>query len=110
MDLEHWAAFSHSRARLDDLLDRVSTGRHGDAPGSTVLLSGDVHHAYLLEAGFAGGNGDGDGRTPVYQAVCSPLRNALGKGERRAVRFATSRAGEVVGRTLARLAGVEPGG
>jgi hypothetical protein len=111
MDLEHWAAFGHSRRLLDDLLDRVSTGRHGDAPGSTVLLSGDVHHAYLLEAGFAGGNGAAGTRerTPVYQAVCSPLRNALGKGERRAVRFATSRAGEVVGRTLARLAGVEPG-
>jgi hypothetical protein len=108
MDLEHWAAFGRSSRALDDLLDRVSSGRHGDKPGSTVLLSGDVHHAYLLQAHFSGENGAGPQRAPVYQAVCSPLRNALGKGERCAVHLATSRAGEAVGRALARLAGVEP--
>jgi hypothetical protein len=102
LDLEHWAAFADSSRRLDDLLDRVSSGRHGELPGSAVLLSGDVHHAYLLQARF---DGDGD-RAPVYQAVCSPLRNALSKRERRAVRAGISPAGAFVGHSLARLAGV----
>jgi hypothetical protein len=65
-----------------------------------ILLSGDVHHAYLLRAVF---DGD-DGRAPVYQAVCSPFRNALGGHERRAVRVAISRAGALAGGALARLA------
>ena len=65
--------------------------------------SGDVHHAYLARAEFASGNG---GRSPVYQAVCSPLRNPLNSHERRGIRAAMSRPAERVGRTLARAAGV----
>ena len=54
--------------------------RGGDPPASVVLLSGDVHHAYLAEVGFPDGS---DARAPVYQAVCSPLRNPLDSNERR---------------------------
>jgi hypothetical protein len=42
----------------------------------------------------------------VYQAVCSPYRNPLEAKERRAQRFGGTAAGKLVGRTLARAAGV----
>ncbi|WP_018505722.1 DUF7800 domain-containing protein [Parafrankia discariae] len=50
LDLEHWAAFSDSFVRMTQLLHQVSTGEHGPAPASVVVLSGDVHHAYLARA------------------------------------------------------------
>jgi hypothetical protein len=103
LDLEHWAAFGESLRDLEDLLDRVSSGRHGDAPASVVLMSGDVHHAYLARAEFASGNGH---RAPVFQAVCSPLRNPLDSHERRGIRAAMSRPAERVARAMARAAGV----
>ena len=104
VDLEHWAAFGDSLRDLEDLLERIASGRQGEtAPGSVVLLSGDVHHAYLARAEFASGNGD---RSPVYQAVCSPMRNPLNSHERRAIRIGMSRGAERVGRALARAAGV----
>jgi hypothetical protein len=90
---------------MEDLLDRVTSGRHGQAPGSVVILSGDVHHAYLSRAWFPGGP---DGRAPAYQAVCSPIRNPLDRNERRAMRFAVSRWGERLGTLLTRAARVEP--
>jgi len=104
VDLEHWAAFGDSLRDLEDLLERIASGRQGEtAPGSVVLLSGDVHHAYLARAEFASGNGD---RSPVYQAVCSPMRNPLNSHERRAIRIGMSRGAERLGRALARAAGV----
>jgi hypothetical protein len=103
LDLEHWAAFGESLRDLEDLLDRLASGRHGDAPASVILMSGDVHHAYLAQAKFASPNGS---RSPVYQATCSPLRNPLDSNERRGIRAAMSRPAERVGRTLARAAGV----
>jgi hypothetical protein len=104
VDLEHWAAFGDSLRDLEDLLERIASGRQGEtAPGSVVLMSGDVHHAYLARAEFASGNG---GRSPVYQAVCSPMRNPLNSHERRAIRIGMSRGAERVGRALARAAGV----
>jgi PhoD-like phosphatase len=103
LDLEHWAAFGKSLRDLEDLLDRIASGRHGDAPASVVLLSGDVHHAYLARAEFASPNG---ARAPVYQAVCSPLRNPLNSRERRGIRAAMSRPAARIGERLARAAGV----
>jgi hypothetical protein len=87
------------------LLRAVATGSYctGDPPASVVALSGDVHHAYLAEVGFPAGTG---ARSNVWQAVCSPFRNPLDHGERRAIRFATSRAGTVVGKALAKTAKV----
>jgi hypothetical protein len=67
-----------------------------------VLLSGDVHHAYLAEVAF---RREADVRSAVYQAVCSPFRNALDSHERHMLRFALSRPGLATGRTLARAAG-----
>jgi hypothetical protein len=64
-----------------------------------------VHHAYLAEVGF---RRDAGVRSAVYQAVCSPFRNALDAHERRTIRFALTRAGVAVGRALARAAGARP--
>ena len=105
LDLEHWAAFGDSLRDLEALVERIASGGHGDggAPASVVLLSGDVHHAYLARARFNGGAGD---RSPVYQAVCSPLRNPLDSRERRAIRIGMSRPAERIAGALAKAAGV----
>jgi hypothetical protein len=104
LDLEHWAAFDDSFDGLAGLLRAVGAGERseGRPPASMVLLSGDVHHGYLAEMEL------GDGvESLVYQAVCSPLRNPLGLPERLALGAGWTKPGKVVGKTLARLAGVE---
>jgi hypothetical protein len=106
VDLEHWSAFHDSFEGLAALLRAVASGErsNGKPPASVVVLSGDVHHGYLAELDF----GDGaDVKSPVYQAVGSPLRNLLGLPERLAMRFGWSWLGERVGKTFARSAGVE---
>jgi PhoD-like phosphatase len=106
LDLEHWAAFGDSLRALERLLEKVASGAmsgNGRPPGSVVLLSGDVHHAYIAEVDFL----SGEARTPVYQAVCSPFRNPLNAHERRAIKLAMTRVAERVGSVLARAAGVE---
>ena len=106
VDLEHWSAFHDSFKGLAALLRAVASGErsNGKPPASVVVLSGDVHHGYLAELDF----GDGaDVKSPVYQAVGSPLRNLLGLPERLAMRFGWSWLGERVGKTFARSAGVE---
>jgi hypothetical protein len=106
-DMEHWAAFQESFARLVELFRAVGSGERGEPPASIVTLSGDVHHAYLFEVGYPRGSGLKSG---VWQAVCSPYRNPLGKRERQSIRIGMSRGFELVTRTLARLAGVrDPG-
>ena len=104
LDLEHWSAFHASFAGLAELLRSVGAGERSDGhpPASVVLLSGDVHHGYLAELDL------GDGvRSAVYQSVASPLRNPLGVPERLALGAGWTRRGERVGKTLARLAGVQ---
>jgi hypothetical protein len=59
-----------------------------------------VHHSYLAEATFRHDNVE----SPVYQAVCSPLRNALPGKKSRLQGVAWSKAGELAGRLLSRLA------
>jgi hypothetical protein len=87
VDFDHWPAFGESWAKLRDLLHEVASGKRGKAPASVVVLSGDVHHAYLSEVGFPrSANGASAERAPVYQAVCSPYRNPLDEKERRVVR------------------------
>ncbi|MET0817777.1 MAG: alkaline phosphatase D family protein [Solirubrobacteraceae bacterium] len=103
LDLEHWPAFGSSLERVMELMRNVGTGANGKPPASIVALSGDVHHAYLAEVGFPRGTGM---RSPVYQATCSPFRNPLDGHERRGIRFAWTRAGLLVGKLLARSAGV----
>ena len=65
------------------LVADVAAGRRGGAPATVVLLGGDVHHAYLADVGFRRGAG---ARSAVYQAVCSPFRNALSRHERMVIR------------------------
>lgn len=106
-DLEHWAAFQDSFGGFAKLLRSIASGErsNGEAPASVIVLSGDVHHGYLAEADF------GDrAKSPVYQAVSSPMRNPLGPSERLGLRAGWTRPGEMVGKTLARLAGVEAPG
>ena len=103
LDLEHWSAFRASFAQLTDELRAVGAGERGAAPASIVLLSGDVHHAYLAEAGFPRAAGV---RSAVVQAVCSPVRNPLDRRERLVLRSALTRPAALVAGVLARAAGV----
>jgi PhoD-like phosphatase len=101
-DFDHWAAFHVSFERLERLLREIGRGERGGPPASIVVLSGDVHHAYLAEVAFRRGAGV---RSAVYQAACSPFRNALNAHEQHVLRFALSKAGVAIGRGLARAAG-----
>ena len=105
LDFDHWGAFQHSFRRLATLLAEVGSGRRGGAPPATIgILSGDVHHAYLADVAF---RRDARVRSHVYQAVCSPFRNALDSHERLAVKLGISRPGKAIGRAVARAAGVD---
>ncbi|HEY8083276.1 MAG TPA: alkaline phosphatase D family protein [Solirubrobacterales bacterium] len=107
LDFDHWAAFQFSFRRLRELLEEVGSGKRGKAPASIVILSGDVHHAYLCEIAF---KRDAGMKSPVYQAVCSPYRNPLGRGERRVIRTGFSRPFAAFARGLAHAAGApDPG-
>jgi hypothetical protein len=68
-----------------------------------TMLSGDVHHAYLAEVAFPRSAGV---KSHVWQAVCSPFRNALNRHERFVVHAGNTRTGALLGHGLARLAGV----
>ena len=103
LDLEHWPAFHESFQRLTRRIQEVAAGEHGPAPASIVILSGDVHHAYLAEVAF---RRDANTQSAVYQAVCSPFRNPLDSREETMMRFATSRGGHLLARALAKAAGV----
>jgi len=105
LDLEHWAAFDRSFRDLGELARAVATGERGAPPASVVALSGDVHHAYLYEVGFRRRADRARPRVPVYQAVCSPVRNALSRRERRVIRMGQTRGFAAVTRALARAAG-----
>ncbi len=102
VDLDHWAAFHVSFHRVARLLRELGSGERGTPPGSIVLVSGDVHHAYLCEIGFPRGSGV---QSHVYQAVCSPFRNPLDASEQRKAKIAWSRPVWALTRGLARAAG-----
>ena len=102
VDLEHWAAFRSSFERMAYALREVALGERGRPPASIVLLSGDVHYAYLAEAHFPGH----PARTRLYQAVCSPLRHGLGPAMELANRLSFSRFMARPSSLLARLARV----
>ncbi|HEX2468680.1 MAG TPA: alkaline phosphatase D family protein [Solirubrobacterales bacterium] len=103
LDFDHWPAFRRSFDRMVRLLRDHGSGAHGRPPASIGLLSGDVHHAYLAEVGFPR---SAKVSSAVWQGVCSPFRNALNRHERATIRFGNSGAGRVIGRALARAAGV----
>jgi hypothetical protein len=107
LDLEHWAAFEESFRRVVELMRSVGSGERGRAPASIVLLSGDVHHAYLAEVAYPKGTGI---QSNIYQAVCSPFRNPLDSHERHAIKFAASEPAHRITERMARSAGVrDPG-
>jgi hypothetical protein len=118
-DLEHWAAFDHSfrsvaqtvlsvahdepntsdTSDMSDTSDEPATSDRPD-PASITFLSGDVHYSYLAQVTRP------RTRTPIFQAVCSPLRNPLA-GKLRLVNAASrSMTAWPPARLLARLAGV----
>jgi hypothetical protein len=103
LDLDHWAAFQKSFQRLTRLLYELGSGQRGPAPASIAILSGDVHHAYLAEVAFRRGSGV---ESSVWQGVCSPFRNALDAHEQHMIQFSLTAPGEMLGRALARAAGV----
>jgi hypothetical protein len=103
VDFDHWSAFSFSFAKMTEMLRRTGAGELGSPPASIVVLSGDVHHAYLAEVAFRRSAGV---QSAVYQAVCSPFRNPLDAKERRVIRASLSRPAEALSRGLAKLAGV----
>ena len=102
-DLDHWSSFHESFRALTDLVRSVAAGEKGEPPASIIVLSGDVHHGYLAEAKFR----DGNVESPLYQAVCSPLRNSLPGKKSRLQSAGWTESGELAGRFLARLAGVD---
>jgi hypothetical protein len=106
-DFDHWAAFQLSFQRLRELLEEIGSGKRGKPPASIILLSGDVHHAYLCDVAF---RPDAEMQCPVYQAVCSPYRNPLDARERQAIRIGFSRPFIAFARGLAHLSGApDPG-
>ncbi|WP_460065081.1 alkaline phosphatase D family protein [Streptomyces sp. YKOK-I1] len=102
-DLEHWAAFPASFAALTALIAEAGTG--ADAPATVLVLSGDVHHAYVAEPRWpgdnsgAGGNGGPDAR--VLQLTCSPVHNSIPLSIRAGFRFGWSAVARALGRRFA---------
>ena len=92
LDLEHWAAFGDSLRDLEDLLERIACGRHGEAARRERRPALRRRPPRLPRA-RRGSRRATAAAAPVYQAVCSPLRNPLDSRERRAIRIGMSRAG-----------------
>ena len=103
VDFDHWAAFGESFDRLARLIEARAAGRDGRPPRTITVLSGDVHHAYLAEVAFRRSAG---ATSRVWQAVCSPFRNALDANERRTIKASDTRTARRVTRALSRAAGV----
>jgi hypothetical protein len=101
LDFDHWAGFQFSFHRMRRLLEEVGSGKRGKPPASIVILSGDVHHAYLFDVAFKREAGV---QSRVVQAVCSPYRNPLDDKERKTVEFGFSRTATAMARGLSRLA------
>jgi PhoD-like phosphatase len=107
IDFDHWGSFEKSFVLLERLMAELGSGQRGKAPATIVLLSGDVHHAYLAEVEYPG---SAKVRSAVYQATCSPFRNPLDARERRVVRAGNSAPLRWMTRALARSAGARKPG
>ncbi|MFJ2903318.1 alkaline phosphatase D family protein [Streptomyces sp. NPDC087212] len=95
-DLEHWAAFPDSFDELTALLAEAGTGP--GAPATVLVLSGDVHHAYVAEPSWPDGAPD----ARVLQLTCSPVHNTVPAWVRVGFRFGWSAAARALGRRFAR--------
>jgi hypothetical protein len=99
-DLEHWGAFRRSFDQLQRMVAEVALGRRGKAPATIAFLSGDVHNSYYAKVA-------GPPRSaPIYQLVCSPMRNELPAVWRLVHNFSRTPVSTALGTGLARLAGV----
>ena len=103
IDLEHWAAFRRSFDAVANVVIDLAAGRHGEPPTSIGFLSGDVHYSYLARVSLPP---PATSQTRVYQAVCSPFRNPLSGPVRVMNAGASFGAAGLVGRGLAKAAGV----
>jgi PhoD-like phosphatase len=103
LDLEHWGAFPHSFDQIVELIRKVGAGERGEPPASILTLGGDIHHAYLACVEFPESAGV---RSPVWQVVCSPFRNALSSRDKRIARAGDTKLARGITRALARSAGV----
>jgi phosphodiesterase/alkaline phosphatase D-like protein len=95
-DLEHWAAFPASFTALTELLAEAGTG--AQAPASVLVLSGDVHHAYVAEPRWPAAAPD----ARVLQLTCSPVHNSIPLSIRVGFRFGWSAVARALGRRFAR--------
>ncbi|MFE2422908.1 alkaline phosphatase D family protein [Streptomyces hokutonensis] len=95
-DLEHWAAFPNSFEELASLIAEVGSGEA--APASVLVLSGDVHHAYVAEPKWR----TGGPTSRVLQLTCSPVHNSIPAYIRVGFRFGWSAVARGLGRRFAR--------
>ncbi|MFF5364999.1 alkaline phosphatase D family protein [Streptomyces scabiei] len=105
-DLEHWAAFPSSFEDLTRLIAEAGSG--ADAPATVLVLSGDVHHAYVAEPSWPKDTRDGVPGRPavpdarVLQLTCSPVHNSIPLTIKLGFRFGWSGTGRVLGRWFGR--------
>ncbi|MDX2826541.1 alkaline phosphatase family protein [Streptomyces ipomoeae] len=97
-DLEHWAAFPASFEALTDLVAEAGSG--AGAPATVLVLSGDVHHAYIAEPSWPADTTGPDAR--VLQLTCSPVHNSVPFSMRLGFRFGWSGVGRAIGRWFER--------
>ncbi|XUL87825.1 alkaline phosphatase D family protein [Streptomyces galilaeus] len=95
-DLEHWAAFPNSFEELAGLIAEVGSGEA--APASVLVLSGDVHHAYVAEPKWR----TGGPTSRVLQLTCSPVHNSIPAYIRGGFRFGWSAVARGLGGRFAR--------
>ncbi|MFI9172990.1 alkaline phosphatase D family protein [Streptomyces lincolnensis] len=93
-DLEHWAAFPASFEALTALIAEAGSGSR--APATILVLSGDVHHAYVAEPEWRTPSTGPDAR--VYQLTCSPVHNSIPLSIRLGFRFGWSGVARAIGR------------
>jgi hypothetical protein len=79
----------------------TASSEQGWTPATVSCLGGDVHFGYVAQVDTPGSE------APIYQLVCSPLRNLHG-GKLRVLKLGLSPAGGLIARALARLAGCPP--
>jgi len=100
-DLEHWSAFRDSFDRLGASLESLGRGEHGKAPTSLLVLSGDVHHAYVAEVVEPKGI-----TSRIYQLTCSPVHNEVPHPMVQTFKLGWSKPAIAITAGLRRLAGL----
>ncbi|MEU1196800.1 alkaline phosphatase D family protein [Streptomyces sp. NPDC005813] len=76
----------------------IEAGAGAAAPATVLVLSGDVHHAYVAEPSWPGRRPE----ATVLQLTCSPVHNQIPLSIRLGFRFGWSRLARTLGHRLAR--------